>query len=40
MKEQYKLEYAEQQFNLYKQLVENTLDHKFAAEKVIELMDT
>ncbi|MDO7086264.1 YiiX/YebB-like N1pC/P60 family cysteine hydrolase [Pseudocolwellia sp. AS88] len=35
IKEQHKLKYAEQQFALYKQLVENTLDHKFAAEAVI-----
>ncbi len=36
IKEQYKLKYAEQQFNLYKQLVENALDHKFTAEAIIE----
>ncbi|CAH1388093.1 YiiX/YebB-like N1pC/P60 family cysteine hydrolase [Candidatus Nitrotoga sp. M5] len=35
IKEQYKLKYAEQQFNLYEQLVENALDHKFTAEAVI-----
>jgi len=34
--EQHKLQYAEQQFNLYKQLVENALDHKFTMEKIIE----
>ncbi len=36
IKEQHKLKYAEQQFNLYKQLVENALDHKFTAEAIIE----
>jgi len=35
IKEQYKLKYAEQQFGLYKQLVENALDHKFTAEAVL-----
>jgi hypothetical protein len=35
LKEQTKLKYAEQQFNLYKQLVENALDHKFTAEAVL-----
>mgnify|MGYP000395044040 CR=1 FL=1 len=35
LKEQFKLKYAEQQFGLYKQLVENTLDHKFTAEAVL-----
>jgi hypothetical protein len=35
IKEQYKLKYAEQQFGLYKQLVENALDHKFTAERVL-----
>lgn len=35
IKEQYKLKYAEQQFCLYKQLVENALDHKFTAEAVL-----
>lgn len=35
LKEQYKLKYAEQQFGLYKQLVENALDHKFTAEAIL-----
>ncbi|WP_282131392.1 YiiX/YebB-like N1pC/P60 family cysteine hydrolase [Pseudoalteromonas aliena] len=35
LKEQYKLKYAEQQFSLYKQLVENALDHKFTAEAIL-----
>ena len=35
LKEQSKLKYAEQQFSLYKQLVENALDHKFTAEAVL-----
>jgi hypothetical protein len=36
IKEQYKLKYAEQQFGLYKQLVENALDHKFTAETILK----
>ncbi|WP_432463737.1 YiiX/YebB-like N1pC/P60 family cysteine hydrolase [Agarivorans sp. QJM3NY_33] len=36
IKEQYKLKYAEQQFNLYRQLVENALNHKMTAEAVIK----
>lgn len=35
LKEQSKLKYAEQQFGLYKQLVENALDHKFTAEAIL-----
>jgi hypothetical protein len=35
IKKQYELMYAEQQFSLYKQLVENALDHKFVAEAVL-----
>jgi len=35
LKEQFKLKYAEQQFGLYKQLVENALDHKFTTETVL-----
>jgi len=35
IKQQYKLKYAEQQFNLYKKLVEIALDHKVTAEAII-----
>lgn len=35
LKELYQLKYAEQQFELYKQLVENALDHKLTAEAVL-----
>ncbi|OMO21237.1 YiiX/YebB-like N1pC/P60 family cysteine hydrolase [Vibrio lentus] len=36
IKGSYKLKYANQQFFLYKTLVENSLEHKFTAEKILE----
>ena len=35
IKEIYNLKYANQQFLLYKKLVENALDHKFTAESIL-----
>ncbi|OCH24304.1 hypothetical protein A6E12_18025 [Aliivibrio fischeri] len=36
LKNTYKLKYAEQQFNLYQQLVQNVLSHKYTAESVLK----
>jgi hypothetical protein len=36
IKEVYNLKYAEQQFNLYMQLVKNSLDHKLTAEAILK----